>query len=139
MLATLCLALAIYHEARGENYVAKLAVSKVIFNRMESKRWPSGTCEVVFQPKQFSFVQKGRVPMPKNEEIWQKTYDLAEKIMKNPEILPKTDADHYHSVRVKPVWRTKLYRIARIGNHVFYSYKQPEPLKTSLIPKIRGE
>ena len=137
MLTTLCLALAIYHEARGENHNAQLAISKVIYNRMESKRWPETVCEVVLEPKQFSFVKNGRVSVPKNAKSWQKAYVLAEKIAKNPEILPIMDADHYHSVKVKPVWRKKLYRIVRIGNHVFYSYKKPNPLKTSLIPQIR--
>jgi len=139
MLTTLCLALAIYHEARGESYIAKLAVSKTIYNRVESNRWPNTICEVIMQPKQFSFVKKGRVPMPKDEKSWQKAYVLAKKIEKNPEILPIMEADHFHSVQVRPVWRKKLHRLVRIGNHIFYSYKQPKAIKTSLRPQIRGQ
>jgi spore germination cell wall hydrolase CwlJ-like protein len=137
MISGMCLALALYHEARGESLQAQLMVAKVIVNRVESKRWPSTLCDVVMQDRQFSFVRKGKVPTPKDQEAWDKSKNLAEEILKNPSILPYSDADHYHTVNVRPIWRSKLYRIVRVDQHVFYSYSHPEPMKTSLRPKRR--
>ena len=70
MIASMCLALALYHEARGESYQAQLMVAKVIINRVESKRWPSSVCGVVMEDRQFSFVRKGKVPRAKNKRAW---------------------------------------------------------------------
>jgi len=137
MISGMCLALALYHEARGESLQAQLMVAKVIVNRVESKRWPSTLCDVVMQDRQFSFVRKGKVPTPKDQEAWDKSKNLAEEILKYPSILPYSDADHYHTVRVRPVWRRKLYRIVRVDQHVFYSYARPIPIESSIRPKRR--
>ena len=126
MIASMCLALALYHEARGESRQAQLMVARVIINRVESKRWPSSICGVVMEDRQFSFVRNGKVPNTKNKDAWQ-----------NSRSLPYSDADHYHTTRVRPVWRKKLYRIVRIDQHVFYSYNRPRPLESSLRPKRR--
>ncbi len=64
MLAEMCLALALYHEARGEPSTGQMMVAKVIVNRMESKKFPSDMCGVIMQPRQFSFVRKGLAPVP---------------------------------------------------------------------------
>jgi len=137
MLASMCLALALFHEARGEPIVGQMMVARVIYNRIESPRWPDNMCDVIKQEKQFSFVRKGNVPKPKDKEAWAKSQKLAAKIIKNPEILPYTDVDHYHTTEVRPVWRRKLHRIARIGKHIFYSYKQPKPIEVSIRPITR--
>jgi len=138
MIASMCLALALYHEARGESYQAQLMVAKVIINRVESKRWPSSVCGVVMEDRQFSFVRKGKVPRAKNKRAWENATALAEKILKDPGILPYSNADHYHTTKVRPIWRNKLYRIARIDQHIFYSYAHPTPMTSSIRPKIRS-
>ena len=71
MIASMCLALALYHEARGESRQAQLMVARVIINRVESKRWPSSICGVVMEDRQFSFVRNGKVPNTKNKDAWQ--------------------------------------------------------------------
>ena len=50
-----CLALNIYHEARGERVEGQIAVAHVTMNRVNHEKWPSTICEVVYQPKQFSW------------------------------------------------------------------------------------
>ena len=50
-----CLAMNIYHESRGERLEGQIAVAQVTINRMEHTKWPSTICEVVYQPKQFSW------------------------------------------------------------------------------------
>jgi spore germination cell wall hydrolase CwlJ-like protein len=137
MIASMCLALALYHEARGESRQAQLMVARVIINRVESKRWPSSVCGVVMEDQQFSFVRNGKVPNTKDQDAWQNSRSLAKQIIEDHGILPYSDADHYHTTRVRPVWRRKLYRIVRIDQHVFYSYNRPRPLESSLRPKRR--
>ena len=44
-----CMAKAIYFEARGEVMGGKKAVGTVIYNRMESKVFPTTACGVVYQ------------------------------------------------------------------------------------------
>ena len=135
--AAACLSLALYHEARGEKLLGQLMVAKVIVNRVASPRWPSSMCNVITQDRQFSFYRKGKAPSPRDEVAWAKAQKLAVQIINNPDILPYTIADHYHTVDVHPVWRRKLYRIVRIGKHIFYSYKQPEAPRISVRPRTR--
>ena len=137
--AAACLSLALYHEARGEKLLGQLMVAKVIVNRMESPRWPSSMCNVITQDRQFSFYRKGKTQKPRDEAAWAKAQALAVKIINNPDILPYTDADHYHTVNVRPVWRGKLYRIVRVGQHIFYSYKRTKPVMVSIRPKLRED
>ena len=135
--AAACLSLALYHEARGEKLLGQLMVAKVIVNRVASPRWPSSMCNVITQDRQFSFYRKGKAPSPRDEVAWAKAQKLAVQIINDPDILPYTIADHYHTVDVHPVWRRKLYRIVRIGKHIFYSYKQPEAPRISVRPRTR--
>ena len=58
-----CIAVAVYHEARGESLEGQLAVAKVIMNRAASGKYPTSWCGVVKQPWQFSFVNRAR-PVP---------------------------------------------------------------------------
>ena len=138
MLAGMCLALALYHEARGETQLGQLLVAKVIVGRMESKRFPSEMCDVIMQPRQFSFVRKGWVPVPRDKKAWKFSKDLAQEIIEDPSVLPLTSVDHYHTTKVRPVWRKKLYRVGRVGKHIFYSYNRPETVTVSLRPKTRN-
>ena len=51
-----CIAVAVYHEARGESLEGQLAVARVIMNRAASGKYPPSWCGTVKQPWQFSFV-----------------------------------------------------------------------------------
>tara|TARA_R110002020_G_scaffold67187_2_gene176638 strand:+ start:894 stop:1313 length:420 start_codon:yes stop_codon:yes gene_type:complete len=139
VIAATCLALALYHEARGESKVGQLMVARVIVNRVESKRFPDDVCSVIAQPRQFSFVRNGLVPIPRDEKSWSKSISLAYQVLEKPDILPYSNVDHFHTVKVRPIWRKKLYRITRVGQHIFYSYEKPVALITSLIPKLRRD
>jgi hypothetical protein len=59
-----CVAVAVYHEARGESVEGQLAVARVIMNRAASGKYPSSWCATVKQPWQFSFVnpRSGQFP-----------------------------------------------------------------------------
>jgi len=135
--AAACLSLALYHEARGEPLQGQLMAARVIVNRMKSPRWPSSMCGVITQDRQFSFYRKNNTPKPRDEVAWAKAQKLATDIINDPDILPYSTVDHYHAVNVQPVWRRQLYRVVRIGQHIFYSYDHPTAVKTSFRPQTR--
>ena len=44
-----CLALNMYHEARGQGTAGLFAVTAVVLNRVNDKRFPNSVCEVIEQ------------------------------------------------------------------------------------------
>ena len=96
-------------------------------------------CNVITQDRQFSFYRKDKTPKPRDEIAWAKAQKLAVEIINDPDILPFSTSDHYHNLNVHPVWRRRLYRIVRIGKHIFYSYDHPTAVKVSVRPKTRRD
>lgn len=135
----MCLALALYHEARGEPHYGQLMVARVIVNRVQSKNFPDSICDVVMQPRQFSFVRDGKFPNPKDESSWHSSKVLAAEIVKDVRVLPYSIADHYHTVKISPVWNKDLYKVTRVGRHIFYSRHHPYAFLGKIRPKSRPE
>ncbi len=115
----LCLATAVYFEAKGEPLSGQLAVARVIMNRAESGRFASTLCGVVTQRGQFSFVRGGSLPaINPDSSNWRTAVAIA-KIAQDDLWQSKTEnALYFHARRVAPGWR--MARVAAIGNHVFY-------------------
>jgi spore germination cell wall hydrolase CwlJ-like protein len=112
----LCLARAVYFEARGEPLEGQLAVAQAILNRVDSNHYPSTICGVIRQPGQFTF----RHGMPvKAGEAWRQAQAIALVAVEGmwPEIAP--DAISFHATYVRPAWKGKV-RVAQIGRHIFY-------------------
>lgn len=129
----LCLAQAIYHEARGESREGQLAVANVIINRAMSKKYPSTICGVVFQNAdkgrykcQFTFACDGRSDMGRERTAWNRSVKLAEDAFyefqrgERPGVVPNSVL-FYHTTAVAPKWSHTFNRVAAIGSHVFYS------------------
>lgn len=127
----LCLAQAIYHEARGETDEGQWAVATVIINRALSKKYPSTICGVVFQGSkgkgcQFSFTCDGRSDVARERGAWNKANRIAVAAFQDfqrgtrPDTLPKSVL-YYHTRAVAPSWSQTFKRVATIGSHVFYS------------------
>jgi len=53
MLEILCVAFAVYFEARGEPAAGRDAVASVVWNRVDHPEWPNNACSVVSQFNQF--------------------------------------------------------------------------------------
>ncbi len=84
MLAELCLALAVYHEARGEPLIGQKAVAEVVMNRVASDRFPDTICGVVMQPKQFSFVStNGWAGIPTDPDVWADAVNISQDAIGN--------------------------------------------------------
>lgn len=127
----LCLAQAIYHEARGESEAGQWAVANVIINRAFSKKYPSTICGVVFQGGkgkgcQFSFTCDGRSDVARERNAWAKANRMAVEAFQEfqrgnrPDVLPKSVL-FYHTTAVAPSWSNSFKRVATIGSHIFYS------------------
>ena len=146
-----CLAMNMYHEARGQGSAGLLGVSSVVMNRVKDKRFPNTICEVVHQGPtreswktrqtpdpndakfypirhrcQFSWYCDGRSDEPKDKKTYQRILDFAGLILHNDiEFLDITDgATHYHADYVKPDWAGTKTRTTEIGDHIFYRWEK---------------
>ncbi len=129
----LCLAQAIYHEARGESRDGQLAVANVIINRAFSKKFPTTICGVVYQNAdkgrykcQFTFACDGRSDMGRERTAWDRSVELATQAFHEfqqgdrPGVVPDS-ALFYHTTEVSPDWSNTFRRVAAIGSHIFYA------------------
>lgn len=120
---TNCLAVAVYHEARGESLEGQLAVANVVINRTNSPKYPDSWCEVVKQPWQFSFVnpRTGRYPAVKTgSQAWINAQAVARIAASNTASQVDPDVLWYHADYVAPSWGKRLQLVEKIGTHIFY-------------------
>ena len=118
-----CIAVAVYHEARGESLEGQLAVAKVIMNRAASGKYPTSWCGVVKQPWQFSFVnpRTGYVPsVDQASASWRKALGVTRLAVANAVQSVPGDCLWYHADYVAPSWGRRLTRVEKIGAHIFY-------------------
>ena len=118
-----CMAVAVYHEARGESVEGQLAVARVIMNRAASGKYPTSWCGVVKQPWQFSFVNPRTGTMPGVDAAsaaWRKALGVTRLAMANAVPSLSTDVLWYHADYVAPSWGRRLTRVDKIGAHIFY-------------------
>ncbi|CAA9512137.1 MAG: Cell_wall_hydrolase_CwlJ [uncultured Sphingomonas sp.] len=118
-----CIAVAIYHEARGESLEGQLAVARVIMNRAASGRYPSSWCGTVRQPWQFSFVnpRTGDIPyVDQSSASWRKALGVTRLAVANAVPTLATDVLWYHADYVAPSWGRRLSMVQKIGTHIFY-------------------
>jgi hypothetical protein len=116
-----CIAVAVYHEARGESLEGQLAVARVIMNRAASGRYPTTWCGVVKQPWQFSFVRSGYMPpVDETSQAWRNALGITRLAINNAVQSVPTDCLWYHANYVSPSWGRRLTRVSQIGAHIFY-------------------
>ena len=123
MTPLLCLATAIYFEARGEDLMGQRAVAQVVINRTEDSRYPDTVCGVVWEPKQFSFTHDGKTEKMYEVEARETAMQVAEEALQGNGL--NITSTHYHSTGVKPYWREHFLLDGRVGNHLFYTNETP--------------
>jgi len=123
MLSTIiCLATAIYFEARGEPLAGQYAVAEVVINRVHDERFPDDACSVIHEEKvpgkcQFSFVCAGDQDI-REPEAFASAVAVAS-------VAYVTDTDYagdavfFHAANISPRWSQKMNVTARIGEHIF--------------------
>jgi len=124
-----CLALNIYHEARGEPKAGQYAVAEVTMNRVRSKYYPDTVCEVVYQRNwdqirkryvgMFSWTELDEAPRIKSR-FWQQSVAVAKNVYDGNYVPKLKDALFYHARQIRPSWIKGKKPVAKIGNHIFY-------------------
>lgn len=107
-----CLALVIYHEARGEPVLGQYAVARTVVNRANNAIFPNTVCKVIYQKGQFSGIKQTKI---RDIKAYTNALNIAEDVLTSTHTF---SALYFHSVKVKPNWNKR--RITKIGNHVFY-------------------
>ena len=124
----MCLAKNIYYEAGMEQFRGKVAVAQVTVNRAEHSNFPKTICGVVSQKTkvagkvicQFSWVCNPVSKISYLSDAWKESLMVAQQVLEaDLRIERLNEALYFHAAHVNPHWG--LERVARIGNHVFYS------------------
>ena len=129
MTGLMCLAVAVFFEARGENLTGKEAVANVIVNRVEDPRYPDDTCSVVNEPYAFSYTHDGLSDDPtrhtgyQDKIAWVEAQEVAKDALEGN--LLGITSTHYHATNVLPFWAKHYSFDTRIGNHLFYTNDTP--------------
>jgi len=132
--AVLCLAMNLYHEARGEPLAGQLAVGFSTMNRVADKRYPDTVCGVVTQAKyrswdkdnpikhrcQYSWFCDGLSDDPKDGKAMLEATILAQNIYHGRVTDISEGATHYHAVYVNPYWAGTMTVVLEIDQHIFY-------------------
>jgi len=123
MLSTImCLATAIYFEARGEPLEGQYAVAEVVINRTLDERFPDDACAVIHEERvpgkcQFSFACGGDLTIREPEAFATATAIAT--------VVYTTETDHaggavyFHTKDISPRWARRMDVTADIGAHVF--------------------
>lgn len=127
-----CLAMNVYHEARGEPVKGKYAVAQVTMNRVASKYHPNDVCKVVYHKlwskrrqryiTAFSWTNDKVTDIPEESDAWVEAVRISREIYrKDVEFKSKAkEALFYHADYVKPRWARNKVKLAKIGKHIFY-------------------
>jgi spore germination cell wall hydrolase CwlJ-like protein len=128
--AAFCLALTVYHEARGEPVQGQRMVAEVVMNRAGWRN--ERVCHVVFANKQFSYTNgkvtkvKGGYSVsttmrPEDQAAWLRARQTAARVLAHGEQRETTrGATHFHTIHVDPYWRKSYTKVAQVGRHIFY-------------------
>lgn len=116
-----CLALNVYHEARGEDLEGRLAVAAVTLNRVHARAFPNTVCDVVWQPAQFSWTKDGRPDRPYEMDAWTAAMEAAIRVYWHGQPSRVGRAIYYHHETVHPRWARGQPVVARVGRHLFYT------------------
>ena len=123
----------IWLEARGEDFIGKLAVALVVRNRTKDPRWPKDYKGVIFQPMQFSCfndwprdcnLDEIQVAVTKSKFTnpnWKECHAAAFCVLNHWIYRDITGgANHYHTHAVHPYWSDGKYPCFEHGGHKFF-------------------
>lgn len=125
--ALVCLALNVYHEARGGAPAEQVAVAHVVMNRVEDDRFPDTVCGVILQGGetrrhrcQFSWYCDGKPDDPFEQDAWQRAKGIAGLVLEGVTVDPTGGALFYHAPYVSPSWAREFEETFRDDGHIYY-------------------
>lgn len=118
-----CLARNAYFEAGNQSTTGKIAVSNVVMNRVDDKRFPNTPCGVINQKArgvcQFSWVCQGKKYI-RNQKTYAEAKHTAVRVYYKDISDVTSGAKFYHANYVRPSWSRVFKRTVVIGDHIFY-------------------
>lgn len=131
-----CLALNIYHEARGEvfkdggfsgSYENWLVVAMITRNRKDNSYYPDSWCKVVYSPFQYSWTSDGKpdepdLDNPVERRTWEEINQFVEGFLANHRYIkdPTEGSIDYAGCHVDNYW-TRAYNLFKaFKNHCVY-------------------
>lgn len=120
--AVLCIALDVYHEARGETRTGQMAVALVPRNRAE--KYGTTICWETFRDAQFSWTNDMRNlrTLPAGDK-WEEALSVAREVVGGaPDFTG--GATFYHAFGTHPRWARGMKKLGRWDSHVFYKEEQ---------------
>jgi spore germination cell wall hydrolase CwlJ-like protein len=126
MTPLMCLATAIFFEARDQSITGQEMVAEVVMNRVAHEKFPDTVCGVVYQPKAFSFTHDG---LPDDMFQYDTYYDkkametalqIGQDYLHNNQSLGSAST-HYHTTEVSPYWKDFFIVDGVVGDHIFYT------------------
>jgi spore germination cell wall hydrolase CwlJ-like protein len=120
-----CLALNVYHEARGEGLTGQIAVAHVTLNRAADPRYPDRLCEVVTQRSrnvcQFSWYCQRDSWKAYDSQSFRRALRVAVEALKGVRNDPTKGATHFVATSIRmPGWTRRMRQTAHIGSHRFF-------------------
>jgi spore germination cell wall hydrolase CwlJ-like protein len=116
-----CLAENAYFEAGNQSIKGKIAVSNVVMNRVNDKRFPKTPCAVIYQRTkqtcQFSWVCQGKIRI-RSESQFADSHKVAKDVYLGKVGDVTNGAKFFHAVYINPRWNRRW--VATIGDHIFY-------------------
>lgn len=135
-----CLAMSIFHEARGEITTAEIAVAQLVMKRVDDERFPSSVCDVVkhksYSKKHEKWICafdwyckfKGVLDLRRSGErdAWKQSVYIAKLFLSdNPPVLSGfEDAVLFHDDSIPDPWSTNsnsVRKLGKIDSLIFYS------------------
>lgn len=119
-----CLAVNIYHEARGESQLGQELVAQVTMNRVRDSRWSNTVCGVVREPRQFAWTHDGKPDMVTDAGAYLRAYLIAVQYLYEGKVANFPHAKeivNFHSSRNTPTsWVRWVEYVGEVGGHRFY-------------------
>ena len=122
MTSLVCIALAVYFEARSEPVAHQMKVASVVLNRVEDDRYPDDACAVVWEPGQFSWTHDGKSDTPEDPVAWSIACAVASEAV---ELEHRFEATHYLRHDVHRSWEDAFAYLGRFGSHDWYRNDTP--------------
>lgn len=119
-VVTMCLALNVFMESRGEPKKAQYAVLEVVHNRSKDSNFPNDYCSVIKQQNAFSWVKNHRSMKPPKFELesWKESIAVARDFQRNRTNYTK-GAKYFNPISLGVRYKTSVKSV-KIGKHVFY-------------------
>lgn len=116
--ATLCVALVVYHEARGEPWESRMGVALVVRNRARNNN--TSYCWETFRYRQFTAIEdrRNRMTIPKGK-AWQDALQIARTAL-NTSVDFTHGATEYCLTSEPAWWAPYMIRVGQWGAHTFY-------------------